>query len=357
MTYDRSVPAFPVIGEFDSYGWAVSLRRRVRTVLSPIPGAMPLARMVVETVTICLRYRVTGLASEAAFFALLSLPPLFLGVIAGVGFLGQQLGPDTVDTVTEAILTFARRFLTEDAVTQVITPTIDDTLDGGRGDLLSIGFLLSLWSGSRALHVFMDTIGIMYGQNGERGIVRARAMSLMLYLASIVAMGITLPLVLIGPDLLRDLIPPPFNIVVELYWPVVSLLGLLSLTGLFHFATPTKSPFYRDLPGSILAVGIWVGASLVLRSWATRAIGGASVYGPLSAPIVLMIWLYFMAIAVLIGAALNAAIRRLWPAKDYRGPVSRASDWWDQRRTDLDERRPLSPVAYPEEERALPPAS
>ncbi|MGB3829849.1 MAG: YihY/virulence factor BrkB family protein [Ornithinimicrobium sp.] len=329
----------------------MTLRRRVRTVLTPIPGAMPLARVVVETISICLRYRVTGLSSEAAFFTLLSLPPLFLGVIAGVGFLGQQLGADTVDTVTEAIVMFARRFLTEQTVQDVIEPTITDTLDGGRGDLLSIGFLLSLWSGSRALHVFMDTIGIMYGQNGERGIVRARAMSLLLYLASIVAMGITLPLVLIGPDLLQDIIPPPFNIVVELYWPVVSVLGLLSLTGLFHFATPTRSPFYRDLPGSILAVTIWVAASLILRSWATRAIGGTSVYGPLSAPIVLMIWLYFMAIAVLIGAALNAAIRRLWPAKDYRGPVSRASEWWDHRRTDVEEHRPLSPVSQPEEER------
>ncbi len=334
-----------------SYGGPVTLRRRVRVVLTPIPGAMPLARVVVETVSICLRYRVTGLASEAAFFTLLSLPPLFLAVIAGVGFLGQQLGPDTVQTVTEAIVTFARRFLTEETVVGVIEPTIMDTLEGGRGDLLSIGFLLSLWSGSRALHVFMDTISIMYGQNGERSMVRARAMSLMLYLASILAMGITLPLVLIGPDLLRDLIPAPFDLVVELYWPVVSVLSLLSLTFLFHFATPTRSPAYRDLPGAVIAIIIWVLASQVIREWASRAIGGASVYGPLSAPIVLMIWLYFMAFAVLIGAALNAALRRLWPARDYRGPVSRASEWWDQRRTEVDEHRPLSPVAHPQEER------
>ncbi|HKJ10910.1 MAG TPA: YihY/virulence factor BrkB family protein [Ornithinimicrobium sp.] len=336
------------------------LRRRVRAVLSPIPGAMPVARAVVETVTICLRYRVTGLASEAAFFTLLSLPPLFLGVIAGVGFLGRQLGDDAIGTVTSAIEDYSRRFLTEETVTEVISPTIQETLQGGRGDLLSIGFLLSFWSGSRALHVFMDTIGIMYGQNGERGILRARAMSLTLYMASIVAMGVTLPLVFIGPSLLREWIPPPFSFVVELYWPVVSLLGLVSLTGLFHFATPSRSPFYRDFPGAILAVLIWVLSSLILRSWATQAIGGSSVYGPLSAPIVLMIWLYFMSIAVLIGAALNAAIRRLWPSKDYRGPVSRASEWWDQRRTDsmpIRERRPLSPVRHPEEEQTKPQAS
>ena len=32
----------------------------------------------------------------------------------------------------------------------------------------------------------------------------------------------------------------------------------------------------------------------------------------------LLIWLYALAIAVLIGAAFNAAIRELWPAEEHR---------------------------------------
>ncbi len=317
--------------------------------LKPIPGALPVARLVAETVGICLRYRVTGLASEAAFFALLSLPPLILGLIAGIGFLGRQLGADAIDTVTRAIETWSLRFLTPDTVDQVIMPMVQDTLTGGRADLLSIGFVLSFWSGSRALHVFMDTISIMYGQNGHRGVVKARALSLSLYVVSIVAMGVTVPLVLIGPNYVNAWLPGPVDFLGALYWPTVAVLGLASLTGLYHFATPERSPYLRDLGGAVLSILIWVGASVVLRYWAEQAVGGASVYGPLSTPIVLLIWLYFLAIAVLIGAAFNAAIRRLWPAKDYRGPVSRASEWWDQRRSDEDRHRPLSPVEYPDE--------
>lgn len=322
--------------------------------LAPVPGAVPAARVVVETVGLCLRYRVTGLAAEAAFFALLSLPPLVLALIAGVGFLGSRLGTDVIDTVTSSIEMFSGRFLTTDTVEQVIMPTVQDTLAGGRADLLSIGFVLALWSGSRALHVFMDTIAIMYGQMGHRGIVQARFLSLSLYISSIVAMGITLPLVLIGPGYLRAWIPTPVDFLVGLYWPTVAVLGLVSLTGLYHFATPERSPFHRDIGGAVLAVVIWVGASVVLRYWAAQAVGGASVYGPLSAPIVLLIWLYFLSIAVLIGAAFNAALRRLWPARDYRGPVSRVSEWWDGRRTEEDRHRPLSPVEYPREPRHTP---
>ena len=41
-----------------------------------------------------------------------------------------------------------------------------------------------------------------------------------------------------------------------------------------------------------------------------------SIYGPLAAPIAVMLWLYLLSIAVLIGAALNAAFDRLWPEKE-----------------------------------------
>jgi membrane protein len=44
-------------------------------------------------------------------------------------------------------------------------------------------------------------------------------------------------------------------------------------------------------------------------------VGGSSIYGPLATPIVILIWLYVLAIAVLIGAALNAAIEVVWPSR------------------------------------------
>ena len=78
---------------------------------------------------------------------------------------------------------------------------------GPRFDLLSLGFVLSLWSGSRALNVFVDTISIMYGQSGVRGIVRTRALSFSLYLLALALGIVTIPLVLLGPSLLGEILP------------------------------------------------------------------------------------------------------------------------------------------------------
>lgn len=299
-------------------------------------------RLVVETVHVAFRYRATGLAAEAAFFTLLSLPPLLLALVAGAGFASEWLGPATLLRISAGLETWSLRFLTPETVEEVIMPTFVQTLSAGRVDILSFGFVVSLWSGSRALHVFIDTISIMYGQGGERGLVMARIVSLTAYLVSMMVMGLTLPLVLIGPGYLQRWLPPRLDTLAEGYWPIVGLLGIASLTGLYHFATPSRSPYLRDLPGALLTVAFWVVSSALIRVWAEAAAGGLSVFGPLTAPIILMVWLYFIAFAVLVGAALNAAIRRLWPPPEYRGPRVRASEWWEERRAShqakLDER-------------------
>jgi membrane protein len=302
-------------------------KRRLRRALSRLPGLLPLARVVVATIRISLRYRVTGLASEAGFFALLSLPPLVLGLFGGLGYLGRMLGPEAVTQVRDGINDYASRFLTEEIIDSTLGPTVDDVFTDGRFDLISVGFLLSLWSGSRALNVFVDTISIMYGQSGVRGIVQTRALSFSLYLLALVLGIVTIPLVLLGPTLLGEILPEPWDALTRLYWPLVTLLTVGGLTSLYHVSTPQRSPWLRDVPGAAVTLVLWLLASFVVRGTIEASLGGTSIYGPLSAPIVLLIWLYALAISVLVGAAVNAAIRELWPAGEDRTLRSRLSGW------------------------------
>ena len=309
------------------YRDGVGLKGRIRRELGRVPGALVLARLTVETIRVCLRYRVTGLASEAGFFMLLSLPPLLLGLFGGVGYLGQWLGESTVNEILGGVQTWAERFLTPELINDTLLPTVQDVLETGRFDLISVGFLLSVWSGSRALNVFVDTISIMYGQSGVRGIVQTRALSLTLYFLSLVVGVIVIPLVVIGPTWLSNLLPDEVQFLAWLYWPVVTILAVASIATLFHISTPRRTPWLRDVPGAVLTLVLWSLASFVLRGTIEASLGGTSIYGPLSAPIVLLIWLYFLAIAILIGAALNAGIRLLWPVEERASLRARAVEW------------------------------
>ena len=73
-------------------------------------------RLIVTTVGSCLRYRVTGLAAEAAFFAVLSIPPLIFALAGAIGFVSDRFSPAQVEDVRDAIIDLSSEALTDRAV-------------------------------------------------------------------------------------------------------------------------------------------------------------------------------------------------------------------------------------------------
>jgi membrane protein len=274
-------------------------------------------RLIVSTVGTCFRNRVTGLAAEAAFYALLSLPPLVFGLAGSIGYVFSSFSPAQVDEIRQSILDLASKALTDQTVDSVIRPTLNDVFKTGRFDVISLGFILALWSGSRALNVFVDTITIMYGLGGQRGIVKTRVLSFSLYVMGLLTGIVTIPLVVAGPRLVDRLIPARLDFLNSLYWPVVIVLCICFLATLYHVSVPVRTSWFYNLPGATLTLLFWVLGSFLLRWVLTHtASGSTSIYGPLAAPIVVMLWLYLLSIAVLIGAALNSSFDRVWPEKE-----------------------------------------
>ncbi|MFS2293553.1 MAG: YihY/virulence factor BrkB family protein [Actinomadura sp.] len=290
------------------------LRARARAAAYAAPGVV--WTLTKGTAATAFRHRVTGLAAEAAFFALLSLPPLVIGLIGTMGHLRGLFRPGTVAEVRAWMIDQAGTVLTPPAVDTVVVPLIDDVIAGGSPDIVSLSFLLSLWAGSRATNVYIDTISIAYGLSGIRGVIRTRLRAFFLYLVGLVVLLTVIPLLVAGPALVQQALPESAGLVQALYWPVVVTLSIIFLATLYHLSVPVRTPWHRDLPGAVLALLIWIVGSFGLRIFLAGSLSGVSVYGPLSAAIAVLAWLYVAALAVLIGAALNAEIDRLWPTPD-----------------------------------------
>src|SRR3954468_7149817 len=77
-------------------------------------------RLIVATVGSCMRYRVTGLAAEAAFFAVLSVPPLIFAMTGAIGFVTDQFSPAQVADVRQAVIDLSEQALTQGAVHKII---------------------------------------------------------------------------------------------------------------------------------------------------------------------------------------------------------------------------------------------
>ena len=278
-------------------------------------------RIIVASTGSCMRHRVTGLAAEAAFFAVLSVPPLIFALAGAVGYVSEQFTAAQISDVRSAVLDLSRQALTDRAVDNIIQPTIDEVLRGGRYDVISIGFILALWSGSRALNVFVDTITIMHGLGGHRGIVATRALSFVLYALAMVTGAISVPLIVAGPSLVRAVVPERLDFLNALYWPVVLLVCICFLATLYHVSVPVRTSWRFNLPGATFSLFCWIAGSYLLRWVLTvTAAESRSIYGPLAAPIAVLLWLYLVSIAVLIGAAVNASFDTVFP----QGTTARA---------------------------------
>ena len=88
------------------------------------------------------------------------------------------------------------------------------------------------------------------------------------------------------------------------------------LATLYHVSVPVRTSWSFNLPGATFSLLAWIAGSYVLRWVLTvTAADSKSIYGPLAAPIAVLLWLYVVALAVLVGAAVNAAFDAVFPQK------------------------------------------
>ncbi|MFD8499058.1 YihY/virulence factor BrkB family protein [Amycolatopsis sp. NPDC059657] len=262
-------------------------------------------------------------AAEAAFWQTLSLPPLLLGLLGSLGFLGDWFGPSVVTAVHDQIIRFSKTIFSPNAVQEIIEPTVNSILTVGKGEIVSVGFVISLWAGSSAMSSFVDAITVAHDQYGVRNEVWQRLFALLLYMAGLVILAVGLPLLAIGPDLLPEFFPADWRPTVRdwvgtLYYPALGVLITLALATLYKLALPRKLPWHRGLPGAVLAMVLFLLASIGLRIYLSQITKTGYTYGALAAPIAFLLLMFFIGLAVTAGAYFNSAIQELWPAKMTR---------------------------------------
>jgi membrane protein len=301
------------LGTIDDMEQGLHARRGARatpTRVRPLNRVWPLIR---RTVAQAWADRVLGLSAEAAFWALLSLTPLLLVLVAAIGYLTPLFGANVTANVEARILAAADQVLAPSAVDGIAQPVLTDVLRHGRGGIISIGFVLALWTGSAAMSTYVNTITIAYGMRHVRSAVRARVLAFALYLGALVTGSVTLPLLVAVPGWILAVTPRDVHGTIAPlmrygYWPTLIVICTALLITLYHLAVPVRGRWGRDLPGAVVAMLLWLGGSFLLRFFLSTAIAHDPVYGVLAAPVAVLLFLYVTALAVLFGAELNAQI-------------------------------------------------
>jgi membrane protein len=265
-------------------------------------------------------------SAQAAFWCALSLPPLLLGMLGSLAYIAPMFGPETLPMIEEQLINTANSFFSPNVVNEIIEPTIRDIVRGARGEVVSLGFVISLWAGSSAVSAFVDSITEAHDQTPLRHPVRQRFFALGLYVVMLVLAIGTAPFIALGPLKIGEHIPDSWdNFLRYGYYPALFLALLVSVTFLYRVSLPKPLPSHRLVLGALLATLVFLVTTVGLRVYLTYITSTGYTYGALATPIAFLLFAFFLGFAIMIGAELNAAIEEEWPAPATHAKRFR---WW-----------------------------
>ncbi|MGE2713569.1 YihY/virulence factor BrkB family protein [Mycolicibacterium litorale] len=283
---------------------------------SPVkPSRHHLRHVIVRTLSKSWDDSIFSESAQAAFWCALSLPPLLLGMLGSLAYIAPLFGPDVLPTIENQLISTADSFFSSNVVNEIIEPTVRDIVQGARGEVVSLGFVISLWAGSSAISAFVDSIVEAHDQTPLRHPVRQRFYALGLYVIMLVFAIATAPLLALGPRKVAEFIPDDWDAVLRYgYWPTLFVSLMVAVNILYRVSLPKPLPTHRLILGSALATVVFLVTTLGLRVYLTWITGTGYTYGALATPIAFLLFAFFLGFAIMIGAELNAAIEEQWPA-------------------------------------------
>jgi membrane protein len=296
------------------------------------PSKHEIGRVIRRTLSKAWDDSIFSESAQAAFWQVLSLPPLLLGLLGSLAYIAPAFGPGTLPAIEKQLVSTANRFFSPSVVNEIIAPTITDIVAGARGEVVSFGFVMSLWAGSSAISAFVDSVVEAHDQTPLRHPVRQRFFALGIYVVMLITAIVALPLVALGPQKIAQWLPDSWDNVLQYgYYPLLGLGLVLIVTILYRVSLPKPLPTHRLIIGAVLATLVFLLASYFLKQYLRWITSTGYTYGALATPIAFLLFAFFMGFAVVIGAELNNAIQEEWPVSDTH---ARRLRWWLNARVD-----------------------
>ncbi|MEJ7788525.1 MAG: YihY/virulence factor BrkB family protein [Thermoleophilaceae bacterium] len=269
--------------------------------------------------------QVTDLAAALTYYGVLALFPAVVALVSLVGLFGDPR------SVTETLTEIVRDLGPSTAANTFAGPI--ESLTSNRetaGLLLVVGIAGALYSASGYVGAFIRASNRIYGVEEGRPFWKLRPLQLAVTLGMVVVLAVVVTaLVISGP--LAEAMGKAVGLgdtAVQVYglakWPVLLGVVLGTLAVLYYIAPNVKLPGFKWItPGSLLALGVWVIASLGFAFYVSNFGSYDKTYGTLGGVISFLVWLWLTNIAVLLGVELNAELER---AREVQAGLPGAED-------------------------------
>ena len=275
-----------------------------------------------------IRHRLNGHAAEISFFALLSLIPVTVTIGAALKLVSQLMGPDIAEQGREGALDTIRLLIGATLSDSVIGPFVRAQLTQQDSSVAIGGLIIAWWLFGRLFTATQHALDNAYGVSDRRSSLHNRLIALASSAAGLVAIVATLMLMVVGwrgdkhgIDKWLASVPVAADIWNVVRWPILVLILVALLLGLYRYSPNVRHRWRDCLPGAVVGVVLWAAAAAIFRAYLVLGSGAPTGVRSNDPQVVLIgravgssigtaVFIYFSSIAILLGAEVNALLIR-----------------------------------------------
>lgn len=251
-------------------------------------------------------------AAQVAFYFSFALFPLLYFLVS---LFGMVL--DSSQGLKEELFSYLRQIMPF-SVFELVRQTVNEIIANSTGSKATLGLAVTLWSASAGIDAIRNALNSIYKLKESRNWWRTKVQSLLLTLVVTVLTGVVLTIVFYGWQIFQlalaalgiEITSP--LILVTVQWITILLIMLFACEIIYNLLPDfKKNAWIWVTPGSVVAIVLWIVLTTGFRTYLGFFNSYNRAYGSLGAVIILMLWLYLTASALMIGGSINAVLSEM----------------------------------------------
>ncbi len=251
-------------------------------------------------------------AAQVAFYFSFALFPLLYFLVSLFGIVLESS-----DGLRNELFAYLRQIMPSTAF-DLVRKTVDEIVANSTGGKLTLGLAVTVWSASAGVDAIRIALNSVYGFVDKQAWWWSKLQSLILTLVVSLLAGLVLTIVFYGWQLVQYLtaalgyeITSPLVLVV-IQWVATFVVMLFTCEVIYNLLPAFKRfRWVWITPGSVVAILLWILLTTAFRTYLGYFNSYNKAYGSLGAVMIMMLWLYLTALALMIGGVINAVLHEL----------------------------------------------
>lgn len=247
---------------------------------------------------------VSAYSAYATFFIMISFFPFVMLLLTLLNYI----------PITNYDASILNINIMPDLVSSFVFKTIEEINSKVSGTIISITAITSIWSASTGMLALIKGLNSVYKIKEHRNYIKLRIVASLYTLVFIAVLIVTLLILAFGNSVylgIKLMLPSFLDVALAIInVRTVSAFFILTIFFLFIYkmVPRRKTKIFNELPGALIAALGWMGFSY-LYSYYIDNVSNYTIYGSLTAVVLLMLWLYFCMYILLFGAEVNIVIQ------------------------------------------------